>query len=179
MKGSCSRTSWSVYAIPTVDVLRATNSTQERSIPHFSKDQFNIISLSLVLNFVPDPVTRGAMLIRTCRFLDQYGSRSMPELLQNHFPALFLVLPAACIMNSRYMDEERLTLLMASLGYVLLKFKQTAKLIYSLWQLRDRPVPEEQDFKKMQVNPGPGRNNFSIVLHKAKDDTEVTLDEFA
>ena len=95
----------------------------------YDKDQFDIISLSLVLNFVPTDGGRGEMLKRTCLFLDKRASRGMSELLQRTFPALFLVLPAACITNSRYMNEERLTLMMASLGYVLLKVRQTDKLI--------------------------------------------------
>lgn len=138
----------------------------ERPAPRFEKDQFDIISLSLVLNYVPSPTDRGEMLKRTCQFLDQRAPRTRPETLHDIFPALFLVLPAACIMNSRYMNEERLTVMMACLGYVSLKRKQTAKLIYYLWVLRDKPLPEEQKFSKTQINPGGGKNNFSIVLHK-------------
>ena len=138
----------------------------ERPIPELRKDQFDIISLSLVLNFVPSPEDRGEMLKRTCQFLAQHAPRAMPEQLQAIFPALFLVLPSACITNSRYMNEERLTLMMASLGYISLARKQSAKLIYYLWQLRDKPMPDQQNFPKKQVNPGGNRNNFSIVLRK-------------
>ena len=142
----------------------------ERPIPKFDKDQFDIISLSLVLNFVPDPEDRAKMLRQTCRFLDQRAPRTRPDSLQDRFPALFLVLPAACITNSRYMNEERLTLMMSSLGYVCLKRKQTARLIYWLWLLRDRPVPDEQNFPKKEVNPGKVRNNFLILLRKWRGD---------
>jgi 25S rRNA (adenine2142-N1)-methyltransferase len=138
----------------------------ERPIPKYEKDQFDIISLSLVINFVPDATDRGEMLKRTCQFLDQRAPRTFPKDLQDHFPSLFLVLPASCITNSRYMNEERLTLMMASLGYVLLKRKQTIKLVYYLWLLRDRPNPYEQNFPKRVVCAGGGRNNFSIVLAK-------------
>ena len=141
----------------------------ERPIPQYESNQFDIISLSLVLNFVPLPKSRGDMLNRTCQFLDQRAPRSMPAGLQSTFPALFLVLPAACIVNSRWMSDERLTLMMASLGYVILARKQTEKLVYYLWQLRDRPTVDEQDFQKTEVNPGGGRNNFSIVLHGSSE----------
>jgi 25S rRNA (adenine2142-N1)-methyltransferase len=136
----------------------------ERPVPTFDTEQFDIISLSLVLNFVPDADGRGEMLKRTCRFLDRKAPRSFSDYLQPFYPALFLVLPGPCISNSRYMNEERLTCMMASLGYVMLERKQTTKLVYYLWQLRDEPVLEEQDFPKKQVNPGAGRNNFSVVL---------------
>ena len=91
---------------------------------------------------------------------------TLPQELPDYFPSLFLVLPASCILNSKYMSEERLTLMMAGLGYVLLKRKQTAKLVYYLWTLRDRPAPQQQDFPKREVNPSGQRNNFSIVLKK-------------
>ncbi|KAK3717756.1 25S rRNA (adenine2142-N1)-methyltransferase [Vermiconidia calcicola] len=138
----------------------------KRPLPQYYTDRFDIISLSLVLNFVPSEPGRGDMLKRTCQFLNQRAPRTMSESLQGKFPALFLVLPAACISNSRYMNEERLTLMMASLGYVCLKRKQTAKLIYYLWQLRDRLSPDEQKFPKREVNPGGQRNNFCVVLQK-------------
>lgn len=138
----------------------------ERPIPTYEKDQFDIISLSLVLNFVPSAEGRGEMLKHTCRFLDTRAPRTFSDELQAHYPALFLVLPAPCITNSRYMNEERLSCIMASLGYIMLHFKQTAKLVYYLWQLRDKPVPDEQAFPKKEVNPGAGRNNFSVVMHQ-------------
>jgi 25S rRNA (adenine2142-N1)-methyltransferase len=138
----------------------------QRPIPEYDKEQFDIISLSLVLNYVPDAKDRGEMLKHTAKFLDKRAPRTFSKELQDHFPALFLVLPASCVMNSRYMNEEQLTLMMASLGYVLLNRKQTAKLVYYLWLLRDRPVPKEQNFAKREIHAGGQRNNFSIVLMK-------------
>lgn len=81
----------------------------ERPLPKFGKEQFDIISLSLVLNFLPTAGDRGDMLKRTCQFLDQRAPRAMSKDLKDRFPALFLVLPAACIMNSRYMNEVSLS----------------------------------------------------------------------
>jgi len=136
----------------------------ERPIPTYNSQRFDIISLSLVLNFVPDVVARGEMLKRTCQFLDTDAPRTYPEDLRGVFPAVFMVLPAPCVTNSRYMTEERMICMMGSLGYVMLHFKQTEKLVYYLWQLRDKPVPEDQDFPKKEVHPGVVRNNFCVVL---------------
>lgn len=136
----------------------------ERPLPEQNNERFDVISLSLVLNFVPDAEVRGKMLKRTCQFLRSRAHSESDEQLQQVLPALFLVLPAPCITNSRYMNEERLTCMMGSLGYVMLQRRQTAKLVYYLWQLRDAPVLEEQTFAKVQVNPGAGRNNFAVVL---------------
>lgn len=136
----------------------------ERPLPQDDKEHFDIVSLSLVLNFVPEPVGRGDMLKRTCQFLDRRAPLTFPESLQAIYPALFLVLPAPCMTNSRYMNEERLTCMMASLGYVLLRRKLTDKIYYALWQLRDRPVPKEQNFRKTVLNGRGGMNNFCVVL---------------
>ncbi|KAK3619519.1 25S rRNA (adenine2142-N1)-methyltransferase [Elasticomyces elasticus] len=136
----------------------------ERPLPDSDKSQFDIISLSLVLNFVPDPEGRGQMLRRTCQFLNKHARRAFGEELQAVYPALFLVLPAPCIVNARYINEERLTTMMSTLGYVMLERKLTSNLVYYLWQLRDKPRKDFQDFPKKQVNPGAGRNNFCVVL---------------
>ncbi|KXL50802.1 MAG: hypothetical protein FE78DRAFT_66586 [Acidomyces sp. 'richmondensis'] len=168
-KNACAKSG--LFDIERIDLFSETKEIiqqdfMKRPIPSCRRDQFDIISLSLVLNFVPDPVGRGEMLKHTCRFLNNRAAQSCTEQLKDAFPALFLVLPAPCIWNSRFMSEQRLICLMASLGYVLLQHKLTAKLMYTLWLLRDDPVPEEQDFPKKLINPGGGRNNFSIVLKK-------------
>jgi 25S rRNA (adenine2142-N1)-methyltransferase len=141
----------------------------ERPLPKSALEQFDIISLSLVLNYVPDAPGRGEMLKRTCRFLDTRHRIDRDAAVQAVFPALFLVLPAPCITNSRYMDEERLGEIMGSLGYVLLQRKQTAKLVYYLWQLKALPTEartktKTKKFPKKEVNPGAGRNNFSVIV---------------
>ena len=141
----------------------------ERPLPKSAAEQFDIISLSLVLNYVPDAPGRGEMLKRTCQFLDTRHRIDRDAAVQAVFPALFLVLPAPCITNSRYMDEGRLGEIMGSLGYVLLQRKQTAKLVYYLWQLKSSPSDartktKTRKFPKKEVNPGAGRNNFSVIV---------------
>ncbi|KIW16635.1 hypothetical protein PV08_03823 [Exophiala spinifera] len=170
---------------------------------------YDVLSLSLVLNYVPDARGRGDMLRRTTRFFftrsdsdsdsDRAGgdtdmdvdesardrdgghgrdiiqsqtsssssssSRRPPKL-----PCLFLVLPAPTIHNSRYLTPSHLDLIMSSLGYTRLETKTTRKLHYSLWRYdRDRRDRWIQDggptvFAKKEINPGPGRNNFCIVV---------------
>ena len=136
----------------------------QRPVPAYDKDQFDIISLLLVLNYVPEAADRGEMLKRTTSFLDKRAPRTFSKELQDFFPALFLVLPAPCVMNSRYVNEEMLTLMTASLGFLMVRRKQTAKLVYYLWLLRDRPMPEEQNFEKKEIWSGGQRNNFAVVL---------------
>lgn len=136
----------------------------QRPLPASPADTFDIISLSLVLNYVPDAPGRGEMLKRTCQFLDTRRRIDRAAEVQATFPALFLVLPAPCIANSRYMDEARLGAIMTSLGYTMMQRKQTAKLVYYLWRLEGAARDAKARFPKLEVNPGAGRNNFSIVL---------------
>lgn len=135
--------------------------------PDSAADRFDIISLSLVLNFVPSSHERGEMLRRTTLFLRPKHSSSpsaSPPSLANS-ALLFLVLPAPCVLNSRYFDDERLGQIMTSLGYVMVKRKQSQKLVYWLWQLSCSAAPHsEQSFGKSKVRDGPSMNNFYVEL---------------
>jgi 25S rRNA (adenine2142-N1)-methyltransferase len=133
----------------------------ERPLPVDSSDKFDIISLSLVLNFVPDPAARGQMLLRTLSFL---RSQSLGSHAENFVPALFLVLPRSCLDNSRYFTHTRLEELMKMLGFTKLKSKMTQKLAYSLWRLTTTTYPEVALLPKKELYPGRARNNFVITL---------------
>ncbi|CCU77381.1 unnamed protein product [Blumeria hordei] len=133
----------------------------ERPTPRQDNEKFDIISLSLVLNFVPDAAGRGSMLMRISTFLRTSKNLDTEQAI---FPCLFLVLPASCITNSRYMDEARLDEIMTNLGYVCVHKKLSKKLVYYLWHLRT-PNPAPNTFRKKEVRSGKTRNNFSIVIN--------------
>lgn len=141
----------------------------ERPLPTDDTDRFDIISLSLVLNFVPEPKGRGDMLLRTLEFLRPPSCLrdGMTAGLKPYFPSLFLVLPAPCVSNSRYMDEGRLSTILASLGYEISKSKTTLKLVYYLLTRTAETPPllgSGVAFTKKEVRSGASRNNFAIVL---------------
>ena len=123
---------------------------------------YDLVSLSLVVNFVGDPTQRGDMLKRVGSFLRPYtGGR---DELAECSPALFLVLPAPCVINSRYLDEGRLESIMESVGYKRAKRKLSSKLVYYLWKYEGRNNDMARVFKKEQLRSGSSRNNFAIVL---------------
>ena len=134
----------------------------ERPLPSSEAEKFDIISLSLVLNYVPDAPSRGEMLRRTCEFLLSEPNVSLNESQRAFFPSLFLVLPAPCVTNSRYLDKALLATIMNSLGYRLIEHKTTSKLVYYLWQFDS--VVEKKRVPKREVNPGRARNNFCVIL---------------
>ncbi|CEL04326.1 hypothetical protein ASPCAL05455 [Aspergillus calidoustus] len=134
----------------------------ERQLPLSDQDRFHLISLSLVLNYVPDPIGRGEMLKRCVAFL----TKSLPvdSSSTSFTPSLFLVLPAPCVANSRYLTEQRLEEILTSIGFSLTKNKQTSKLIYQLWEYSGKRKPKE--FRKEILNPGRTRNNFAIIVKR-------------
>jgi 25S rRNA (adenine2142-N1)-methyltransferase len=167
---ACSRSS--MFDVTRIDLNSRHSSIQtqdfmDRPLPADDAERFDIISLSLVLNYVSLPAARGEMLDRTTKFL-RHPSCDQGGLVTRLFPSLFLVLPAPCVTNSRYLDERRLADMMGSLGYRMVRRKLSAKLIYQLWQLSSADagatVSGRRAFRKEEVNPGRTRNNFAISL---------------
>lgn len=142
-----------------------TQDFMERPLPKDDSERFDTISLSLVLNYVPLPAARGEMLRRTTKFLRDVSLAQDDSPISELFPSLFLVLPAPCITNSRYLDEDLLVEIMNSLGYTLVCSKLSAKLSYQLWRLMRKELTQVSGLeKKKEVNPGKTRNNFAILL---------------
>lgn len=137
----------------------------ERPLPRDESERFDIISLSLVLNFVPDAKGRGDMLRRTTQFLRAPGCYVDSPSLAASFPSLFLVLPAPCVTNSRYLDEERLVAIMESLGYTMVESKTSQRLVYYLWKRTRVCTGPDSVFPKKEVRSGSTRNNFAVVLN--------------
>ncbi|CCA68013.1 hypothetical protein PIIN_01880 [Serendipita indica DSM 11827] len=124
--------------------------------PHNLSREWDVISLSLVLNFVPDARERGRMLHLAHMLLKKDG-------------LLFVVLPLPCVVNSRYLTIEHWTSLMKAVGFDRVKeqWKPTGKVGY--WLFRKTPRGQRKadyrDFEKKAVlREGSARNNFCILL---------------
>lgn len=111
--------------------------------------KYGVISLSLVVNYVPGSKLRGKMLLKAWRMLESEGN-------------LFLVLPRACVDNSRYCDAETLTSFFKRVGFAQLKMHKTNRLVY--WLLSKTTPANTRYFPKQKVRDGPSMNNFSITL---------------
>lgn len=170
-KNQCSRS-------PRLNVSRIDLHAQEpgilhqdfmkRPLPTCKDERFDIISLSLVLNYVPTPEGRGEMLRRTVDFMLEpcaAMATDKPAPSESRLPALFLVLPAPCVTNSRYLDESGLNNIMTLLGYKVSQRKCSPKLISFLYTWNgSEEVQERHKVVKKEVSPGAKRNNFCIVL---------------
>jgi 25S rRNA (adenine2142-N1)-methyltransferase len=164
LTNSCSKSK--CFAIERIDLNSQAKGIlqqnfMERPLPTGPNEYFDIISLSLVLNYVPDAVGKGAMLLRTLKFLK---SNVFSQDLRNRFPCLFLVLPAPCVLNSRYLDEKKLEAIMMALGFIQVEKKLSNKLVYYLWRLEAPTNSRQFGFKKEELRSGKDRNNFAIVM---------------
>ncbi|RKP08494.1 putative methyltransferase-domain-containing protein [Thamnocephalis sphaerospora] len=119
--------------------------------PATSAARYDIVCLSLVVNFVGDIKQRGAMLRRVTEFLRPDGAG-----------LFYLVLPLPCVTNSRYLDHDHLVAIVAATGLgTLLKHHHSTRLAYYLFHAgRKRSLA----FPKREVRSGAHRNNFCIVL---------------
>lgn len=85
---------------------------------------------------------------------------------------LYLVVPAPCIENSRYLDRVRLSRIFTTVGLTIVKerLKPGGKLAYFLIRRMDKgdagvlnPLPRELT-ARVPLRQGASRNNFSILL---------------
>ncbi|WFD45039.1 25S rRNA (adenine(2142)-N(1))-methyltransferase [Malassezia psittaci] len=129
-------------------------------------ERYDVVGLSLVLNFVGDLAKRGEMLLHAHQYLRPRGY-------------VYLVLPLACVNNSRYMTHDHLRAIIESAGYDVVRQDDSARLTRWLIQQRkpkrtksgDSPLDTVRRkyydgtvFKKQELVAGAQRNNFCIRL---------------
>ncbi|EKM55736.1 uncharacterized protein PHACADRAFT_121556 [Phanerochaete carnosa HHB-10118-sp] len=118
-------------------------------------EQWDLISLSLVVNFVPEPKDRGRML-------------QLAHAMLKPGQYVFLALPLSCVMNSRYCTPDHIEGLMNVLSFKQIKtrWREGGKMAYWLFQKITPVVPLDATLyqKKTVLRTGNDRNNFSILL---------------
>ena len=119
-------------------------------------EKWDAISLSLVINFVPNAKDRGRMLCMAWNMLTPIG-------------LLFLVLPLPCVENSRYTTFDTLQRLMMTIGFAEIKvrWKKGGKMAYWLFRKdisSSRSDATSEDFRRKTVHRQGNRNNFVILL---------------
>lgn len=127
----------------------------ERPLPLNDSERFDLISCSLVLNFVPSALRRGEMLVRMTHFLREPDSSSS---------RVFLVLPLPCVSNSRYFDGTLMDKVVTSLGFEILKYHEAKKVAYWLLEWRGSAAMRRIRTSKKELKGGANRNNFFIDM---------------
>ncbi|KAG8706869.1 hypothetical protein FRC08_000823 [Ceratobasidium sp. 394] len=164
---SCS--SW--ISCTPIDLRSRHSDIREQDFLEFdvaaNSGKLDVVSLSLVVNFVPDASDRGKML-RICHDILRPTDPQTPK--PRHGGLMFLVLPTPCVTNSRYMTAEHLVSICSHIGFTLLqeRCKPGGKVSYWLFARTDADrVPSDSDKsfrKKVVLREGSDRNNFSILL---------------
>jgi len=75
-------------------------------------------------------------------------------------------LPLPCVLNSRYLDFDRMEKVMRAIGFTIQKeqWKKEGKMVYWLFQKGDRPLGSDETLQRKVVIRQGNRNNFSILL---------------
>lgn len=148
--------------------------------------KWDLISLSLVVNFVPKADDRGDYSTRITRSTHAVPRPNAPlgtqvsrtqrkalsrctsirclgRVLQSHLRQL----PLPCVNNSRYMDFDHLRSLMRVIGFEQLKerWRPAGKMAYWLYvKVEPMPQAKAEPFRKKIVLKQGNRNNFCILL---------------
>jgi hypothetical protein len=89
---------------------------------------------------------------------------------------LLVVMPRACVDNSRYMTQERFVAIMEAQGFRLLRDKLSTRLAFYVLQ-QDSSRRRHIGFKKELLRDGGGLNNFCVVLDGAERGDEEEGEE--
>jgi 25S rRNA (adenine2142-N1)-methyltransferase len=121
------------------------------------RGRWDLISLSLVLNFVPSATDRGRMLRVAHAALNDGGW-------------MFLALPAPCVQNSRYLTAERMVDILRAVGFEQVEDRCRPGGRMAYWLLRKTEPGLRSDEakrvfgKKEMLRTGSDRNNFCVLL---------------
>lgn len=121
--------------------------------------QYDVICLSMCVNFEGSATRRGSMMYLAARLLNKGG-------------LMFVVLPRACVENSRYFDEAAFRKIVEAIGMGIETLKYTPKLLQSvLKKVGHDELVHRKTWrllsKKKLVREGRKRNNFAICLDEA------------
>lgn len=126
-------------------------------VPAHDEDRFDVVALSLVVNFVGDIAARGRMLRHALAYLKKDGAR-----------LLYLVLPRACVDNSRYCTHDHLRALLASCGWDDIVCQDDSARLTRWLVHASSPKPrwDGEAWPKQELRVGAQLNNFCIVVKK-------------
>lgn len=111
--------------------------------------KYDIVVLSLVINFEGDQVKRGEMLKQCTKITAVNGY-------------LFIVLPLPCLMNSRFFSKELFLSITESLGFERITQHSSRRLYFVM--LKNTGNVNLQSFPRKTIRKGDGHNNFLILL---------------
>lgn len=121
---------------------------------NIGKEQYDIVVLSLVVNFEPDPRRRGEMMLKANGLLrsSDYG-------------LCFFVLPKACFEHSRYFSYELFAGLCTDAGFEVVDDWTTVTERLSMLVLKRVSRPLGKGFPRKKVFTDNGNyNNYTMII---------------
>eukprot|EP01134_Creolimax_fragrantissima_P002252 CFRG2252T1 len=124
---------------------------------------FDIVVLSLVLNFVSDPRKRAEMLLLTRELLSA-----------STLGIMYVVLPSACLNNSRYLNEDLFRDIVETCGFKIrtAEHSKNGKLFFAVCQLAELYEEEKKAIK--EVKDAEGDENESESDEEEQEEEEST-----
>jgi len=86
------------------------------------------------------------------------------ELIINENGLLFIVLPLACIQNSRYIKHGLFLKMLKTIGFTLESHKTSEKLVFYIFKRTESDRLPNRLFPRKLCRGGKERNSFSIVI---------------
>lgn len=111
--------------------------------------QYDVVVLSLVINFEGDAGRRGDMLKLCTKIVKKQGF-------------LFIVLPLPCVKNSRFLNKELFLSMTECLGFAV-RSEHCSKRLYFV-MLENNNNVRTKAFPRKTLRTGSGYNNFTIIL---------------
>lgn len=138
--------------------------------------RFDVVCLSLVLNFEGDISKRGMQSIaRAIACIDALTGQMILRAHDFLTPTglLYIVLPLSCVNNSRYLTADRLRAMLASCGFEkVVAQHDSPKLTYWLVQRTRESGWDGTTWRKEEVRAGVKRNNFCIQVKWLEEEPE-------
>lgn len=92
-----------------------------------------------------------------------HAHKYLPPLSTEAAGWLFLVLPLACVTNSRYCTHDRLRNILRSCGWAVVRQDDSARL--TRWLCRETSKTwDKKRWKKEEIKKGVSLNNFCIAV---------------
>lgn len=138
--------------VTSIDLFSSDERVQNADFFEYENEQlFDAVVLSLCVNFVGCPRRRGLMISRAAGMLPQGGF-------------VFLVLPGACVTNSRYVDEDIVKEVLGACGMETVEIGYEGKLFLAIARRREGVAMRIKGVGRRLVRGGKDRNNFSIIV---------------
>ncbi|DBA00285.1 TPA: hypothetical protein N0F65_001480 [Lagenidium giganteum] len=139
--------------VRAIDLVSRNEKIEQRDFFTITPEgNMDVVVSSMVLNCVPDPMSRGKMLQMYYEHLKPSGH-------------LFLMIPLLCLRHSKFMTYDRFCDILRAVGFEIREKKDSPKVSFFCLQRASQAAPDTtKRFPQKLLNRGEKFNDFSVVL---------------